>query len=99
MVDGLGTVKYQEVLERFQAWMDESSGTKVARAWHLGRQKVDEIYSTLSWPGHLGEEVLHTRTEFDETLRHFVQTNDDIFGGPHSALIMAAFEFDFLTRP
>jgi hypothetical protein len=99
IVEGLGMASRQEIFDRFRVWMDESSGTDLARAWHLGRQKVDEIYSTLSWPGHLVETVLHTRTEFDATLRSFVRANDDLFGGPHAELIAAAVDFDLLARP
>jgi radical SAM superfamily enzyme YgiQ (UPF0313 family) len=99
IIEGLGLARRGEVFERFQVWMDRSSGTDLSRAWHVGRQKVDEIYSTLSWPGHLVEQALHLRTEFDETLRKFIQANDDIFGGPHAELITAAVEFDLLARP
>jgi len=100
VVDGLGVATYKEIFERFQAWMDKSSGTELARFWHLGRQKVDELYSTLSWPGHLVEAALHTlRSEFDQTLRRFVKGNDDIFGGLHAELIAAAVDLDIIARP
>ncbi|MFY9822102.1 MAG: radical SAM protein [Thermoanaerobaculia bacterium] len=99
IIEALGVASRQEIFERFRAWMDESSGTELARAWHMGRQKVDEIYSTLSWPGHLVESVLHNRSEFDATLRSFVRANDDLFGGPQAELIAAAVDFDLLARP
>jgi radical SAM superfamily enzyme YgiQ (UPF0313 family) len=99
IVEALGLADRQEIFERFRIWMDESSGTDLARAWHMGRQKVDEIYSTLSWPGHLVETVLHTRSEFDATLRGFVRAHDDLFGGPQAELIAAAVDFDLLARP
>ena len=99
IAEGLGLATRLEIFERFQEEMDAASGTQLARAWHLGRQKVDEIYSTLSWPGHLYEAALHTRHEFEETLRRFLHNHDDIFGGRHRELIQAAFEFDLLVRP
>lgn len=72
LAEGLGVATRGDIFARFQAWMDQSSGTELSRLWHLGRQKIDEIYSTLSWPGHLIEQVLHFRTEFDEFLLKFV---------------------------
>jgi radical SAM superfamily enzyme YgiQ (UPF0313 family) len=99
VVDGLGLATRQQIFERFQKWMDAQRGTHLSRVWHLGRQKIDEIYSTLSWPGHLIEAALHFRTEFDDALVRFVAENDDMFGGDCARVVTAAFEFDLLTRP
>ncbi|MEA2897874.1 MAG: hypothetical protein QOJ84_3489 [Bradyrhizobium sp.] len=100
LVEGLGKAPRQVIFERFQQWMDKSSKTELSRVWRMGRQKVDEIYSTLSWPGHLIDAALVTlRSEFDDTLRRFVQANDDIFGGDHAELISAAVDLDLLARP
>lgn len=95
----MGVARREEIFERFLEWMDPLSGTELAGVWHLGCEKIDEIYSTLSWPGHLIEQVLHYGSEFDNALRGFIEANDDIFGGPDSEMIAAAIEFDFLTRP
>ena len=99
ILDGLGIASRREIFERFVAFMDASKGTQLSRTWHLGRKKIDEIYSTLSWPGHLVEAALHHRGEFDRALRQFLAENDDIFGGNHSDLVATAFEFDLMTRP
>lgn len=99
IVDGLGIASRREIFERFVVFMDRSKGTHLSRLWHLGRKKIDEIYSTLSWPGHLVEAALHHRHEFDEALRMFLADNPDIFAGPYTNLIGAAFEFDLLSRP
>ena len=100
IVHGLGIASRTEIFERFRSWMDDLPGTELGRMWRMGREKVDEIYSTLSWPGHLIEAALVTmRAEFDETLRDFVAANPDIFGGPHADLIAAAVDVDILTRP
>jgi len=42
---------------------------------------------------------LHFRTEFDENLLRFLAGNPDHFGGPFAETILAAVEFDMLTRP
>jgi len=97
----LGLATHQEIFERFQAWMDAgSAGQELTRIWRMGRQKVDEIYSTLSWPGHLIDAALHSyRSEFDTCLRNFVLAHPDIFAGPHADLLTAALELDILARP
>lgn len=99
MAEGLGVATREAIFARFHSWMDQSSGTELSRLWHLGRQKVDEIYSTLSWPGHLIEQVLHFRSEFDEFLLRFIAENPDLFRGTHAETIAAAVEFDMLARP
>jgi radical SAM superfamily enzyme YgiQ (UPF0313 family) len=99
IVDGLGIASRREIFERFLAFMDASKGTHLSRIWHLGRKKIDEIYSTLSWPGHLVEAALHYREEFDEALHRFFADNADVFGARHKDLITVAFEFDLMTRP
>lgn len=101
VVAALGITTHQEIFERFQAWMDAgSSGPELTRLWRMGRQKVDEIYSTLSWPGHLIDAALHTyRNEFNVNLRNFVKAHPDIFGGPHAELVSAALDLDILARP
>lgn len=100
IVDGLGNASRTEIYDRFRSWMDDLPGTELGRMWRMGREKVDEIYSTLSWPGHLIETALVTmRAEFDETLRGFVAANQDIFGGRHAGLIAAAVDVDLLARP
>jgi hypothetical protein len=100
VVDGLGLASRLEIFERFKAWMDDAPGPELARVWRMGRQKVDEIYSTLSWPGHLIDAALvNLRAEFDDTLRRFVAANPDIFAGDHAELMAAAIELDLLARP
>ena len=42
---------------------------------------------------------MHFRTEFDEILVRFLAGNPDLFGGPFAETILAAVEFDMLTRP
>ena len=42
---------------------------------------------------------MHFRTEFDEFLLRFLAGNPDLFGGPFADTILAAVEFDMLTRP
>ncbi len=99
IVEGLGITTMVEVLERWSKWMDGLPNSELFRIWNMLRTKVDEIYSTLSWPGNIVDAVLNERAEFDAALNDFIDANQDIFGGQHRDVIQAAYEFDRLTRP